>query len=349
MRIEQFDPRADDERLRACYEIFEAARPADDPAGPPMSPGAFRGWWAYGFIGDPREVWLATDASGPVGCYLLELPERENAELGGCLPIVAPARRRRGIGTALLAHCAEQARRRGRTLLTSEAREGAPGAAFARAAGARGGITEIRSGLTIDDGLPALLARLRARAEPAAAGYQLLSWSGPTPAEYLDQVVEVNIAVTDAPREAGTQAARWDAARVRQTEIRSAGHGLRLYSVAARQAGTGEFGALTQLVTDPAAPGWAFQQLTGVIRRHRGRRLGLLTKIAMQQWLADVEPGIRTVLTRNAAANDHMIAINEQLGFRISDTFRSWELSVAGLADQRSSQPAGRAPDAGQS
>jgi hypothetical protein len=50
----------------------------------------------------------------------------------------------------------------------------------------------------------------------------------------------------------------------------------------------------------------------------------------MLQWLADSEPAVRTVLTLNAATNDRMIAINEQLGFRVSDTFRSWELSVAG-------------------
>jgi GNAT superfamily N-acetyltransferase/RimJ/RimL family protein N-acetyltransferase len=350
MRIERFDPLADDERLRACFELFDAGRPTDDPAGPPMSPGAFRGWWAHGFTGDPRQVWLATDASGPVGCYLLELPERENAELAVGLPIVAPARRQRGIGTALLAHCGDQARRAGRTLLTSETREGSPGEAFARAAGAQGGLREIRRALMVNDELFAVLASLRAMAEPAAAGYHLLSWTGATPAEHLDQVVQVNMAVADAPRDAGTEALLWDAARVRETETRSAGQGLRLYSVAAQETSTGEFAALTQMVSDPAAPGWAFQQLTAVIRQHRGRRLGLLTKVAMLQWLAGLEPGIRKVLTINAETNDHMVAINEQLGFRISDTFRSWELSVADvLTRAQASEPALTAPDTGQS
>jgi hypothetical protein len=51
-----------------------------------MSLAAFRAWWAYGFTGDPRQTWLATEETGPVGCYLLELPERENARLVVCLP-----------------------------------------------------------------------------------------------------------------------------------------------------------------------------------------------------------------------------------------------------------------------
>jgi GNAT superfamily N-acetyltransferase len=328
MRIERFDPRADGERLRTCYEIFEAGRPQDDPAGPPLSPGGFRGWWAHGFTGDPRQVWLATDAGGPVGCYLLELPERENAEVGVCLPVVAPAARRRGLGTALLAHCAAQARCAGRTLLSSQARHGSAGEAFARAAGARGGLANIRRVLQIDDELPALLTRLRAAAEPAAAGYSLLSWSGPTPAEHLERVARLVAAMSDAPRSESMEAERWDAARVRETEDSSLTQGLRLHSVAARQSRTGELAALTQVVTDPATPAWGFQALTVVTPRHRGRRLGLLVKVAMHQELADLEPGIRHVLTENAEANAHMIAINEQFGYRISERFREWELDL---------------------
>jgi len=61
-----------------------------------MSLAGFRSWWAYGFTGDPRQVWLAADAGGPVGCYLLELPERENVRVGVCLPVVAPAGRGHG-------------------------------------------------------------------------------------------------------------------------------------------------------------------------------------------------------------------------------------------------------------
>jgi RimJ/RimL family protein N-acetyltransferase len=75
----------------------------------------------------------------------------------------------------------------------------------------------------------------------------------------------------------------------------------------------------------------AFQAITAVDGPHRGHRLGLLVKVAMHQWLAAAEPGLREVSTWNSETNDHMIAINQRLGFEVSGRFRSWELSVSGL------------------
>ena len=53
-----------------------------------------------------------------------------------------------------------------------------------------------------------------------------------------------------------------------------------------------------------------------VVRSHRGHRLGLLLKAAMILWLAEAEPQLETVDTWNAESNDHMIAVNEVLGYR---------------------------------
>jgi hypothetical protein len=40
------------------------------------------------------------------------------------------------------------------------------------------------------------------------------------------------------------------------------------------------------------------------------------------------EPGIRYILTGNAESNTHMAAINERLGYQVTDTYRSWELDL---------------------
>ena len=61
----------------------------------------------------------------------------------------------------------------------------------------------------------------------------------------------------------------------------------------------------------------------------RGRRLGLLVKVAMLELLAEREPGLRRIVTGNAGGNDHVIAINDQLGFEIVSVYRRWELSLA--------------------
>src|ERR1700685_3345314 len=100
-----------------------------------------------------------------------------------CKVLVAPHARRSGTGRALLEHCAAQARKAGRSRLVGNARDDTPGAAFAAAAGARGGIPEVYRVLTFDSALPARLAGLRPAAERRAAGYSLVSWLSPAPAE----------------------------------------------------------------------------------------------------------------------------------------------------------------------
>jgi GNAT superfamily N-acetyltransferase len=331
VRIDQFDPLTDAAALAACHEVIEAGRVADDPAAPVRSPAEVRNWWGYGFEGrDPRQAWLAADERGPAGCYLLELPDRENVAVGTAALFVPPSRRRHGIGTALLAHCAAQAGAAGRATLLGSARLGTAGEEFARAAGAAGGLADVRRVLRTAELTPERLAGLRAEAAERAAGYTLLSWTGPAPAEQVDQVAGLYEALGDAPREEGLAAPRVDAGRVRAIEAPSCGPGFVLYTVAARHDASGELAALTQVITETDLPGQALQALTVVARHHRGHRLGLLVKIAVHQWLAEAAPGLRAVYTWNGQGNEHMIAINEQLGYQVSGLSRSWELALAG-------------------
>ena len=66
-----------------------------------------------------------------------------------------------------------------------------------------------------------------------------------------------------------------------------------------------------------------------MLPQHRGRRLGLLVKIEMMRVLAVREPQARRIVVRNAGANEHMVAINEQLGYRVTAIRRDWELDLA--------------------
>ncbi len=331
VRIEQFDPKADTELLRACFEMTQAGWPIDHPDEPPWAYDSFAGKWGPGFNVAPQQAWLARDDAGkPVGGYLLQLPDRDNVTVADCLVIVTPGSRRRGIGTALIAHCAGQARQAGRSRLTGPARDDTPGAAFAAAAGARGGIPEVIRMLTIDGGMPGRLTRLRAAAAPFAAGYTLQSWLGATPADHLDEVVAVHAAMADAPRNDGKEPWVWTAGRVRQSEQTMIDHELAIYSVLALHDATGDPAALTQMCTEANTPDWAFQLITAVLPKHRGHRLGLLVKIAMLDLLAVHQPAVQRIQTSNAGANAHMIAINEQLGFAICGISRSWELDLAG-------------------
>jgi GNAT superfamily N-acetyltransferase/RimJ/RimL family protein N-acetyltransferase len=330
VRIDRFDPAAAESRLRACFDMTKAGWPIDRPGEPGWAYDSFVAKWARGFDAAPLQAWLATDESGePVGCYLLRLPDRENLTIATCTVVVDPARRRAGIGTALIAHCGEQARRAARSRLIGYAREGTPGAAFAAALGARPGIEEVDRVLAINPALASRIRDLRAIAEPRAEGYSLVSWIGPTPDKFVDDVVRLNAAMEDAPRDEGVEADVWDAERLRHAEQTMLAHRITNYAVAARHDATGRIAALTEIITEAETPDWGFQQLTAVLAEHRGHRLGLLVKIAMLGLLTERDPNVRHIQTGNAGANEHMIAINEQLGFTVLAVHRGWELDLA--------------------
>ena len=332
MRIERFGAQ-DERRADACYEIFLATRAVDDPGVPPMSRRVFGVLLTTGWVGDPRETWLLADDDGIAGWYLLELPARDNRHLGFLDITVRPERQRRGLGTALLRHATSRAVADGRRLLTGYALTGTAGEAFARAAGATGGLTEIRRAMDTGSISAERAAGLLAGTERASAGYSLVSWTAPTPEEYLDQVAAINRALYDAPHDPSIEEPVWDAARVVATDRRIGLQGVRAYTVAARHDASGELGGLTQVEVGLERPEWAFQALTAVSGAHRGHRLGLRLKLAMLELLARQEPQVTRLLTGNAETNKHMISINSELGYYVlGKPARSWELPAAQVA-----------------
>ena len=316
-------------QLRTSFDLTSAGWPVDHPDEPMWAYDSFASKWGPGFDDAPRERWLAAGDDGePAGAYLLRLPEKENTSLAHVTMIVAPGRRRAGVGRFLLGHAAERARAAGRTRLAASVRDDTPGAAFAAAAGAAPGIPELIRMLDITEAVRASWASLREAALPKAAGYSLISWVGLTPEELLPAVAAVHSAMADAPRDEGVEPTEWTAERIQRMEQIMVDNALTAYSVAARHDASGELAALTQLCTEADNPDWAFQQITAVAPGHRGHRLGLLVKIANLELLTEREPGVGRVQTFNAGANDHMIAINEQLGCVVAGVSRDWELSL---------------------
>lgn len=320
----------DDKRLGCCHEMHIQAQPVDDPNVPPLLYGQFRGWWAHGFEGSPVQAWLATDDCGdPVGAYLLELPHRENlANAFGHL-MVAPHLRRRGAGRALLAHMAGAAALADRKLLMGFTRIGSPGTPFAKATGGQAGLLDTRRILDVDASLRERLPALRASAESRAAGYSLRYWPGVSPEDLIDGICATYTAMGDAPHDDNFEPASWDAGRMRAAEERVIAQGTRMHSIAAIEDGSGEVAALTQVNVDPGRPQWGWQEITAVISLHRGHRLGLLVKVAMLDLLAGHEPELRHMATYNADQNKHMVAVNTQLGYHVTDYFQSWEHEIA--------------------
>jgi len=319
--------------VKACYEVSQAVQRADDPLGPPMSKRVLRA--VLKSPADPAQTWYVPgDTPGSArGLYHMRLPQRENRQRASLYIEVHPDCRRRGIGSVLLRHAAELAAADGRSVFATDTIMGSPGEAFALHVGAEPGIAEARR-VQVLAKLPASqIAALRSESEQAAAGYTLVTWTDRTPEEYLPDAAAVFNAMSDAPHNPGHESRVWDAERVReQLDNQRDLFGSRGYFVAALCVDNGEMAAISQVEVDPANPGWGTQQITAVARPHRGHRLGLLVKTAMLEWLASAEPQLERIVTWNAAANEHMIAINEALGYELLDPqSRSYELPVASV------------------
>jgi GNAT superfamily N-acetyltransferase len=340
MRIEPWDP-ADETTALGCYEVHRAANLADEPIEPPLSAGTFGVFLREGFEKTPGETWVASDADGGiVGYYRIHLWDLENLDRASFGPVVHPAVRRRGFGRALLRHEAERAAANGRSVLSGVVVKDSAGAAFAQAVAARPGLEDVRRMQYLDKIEPGLVASLRQQAERAAIGYSLVNWTGDVPEKFLGPLANVINAFEDAPRGEGVEPEAWDADRVRGTGTLVRAGLLRGYGVAALHDATGEMVAYTGVVIDPEAPEVGNQQLTAVTRPHRGHRLGLLVKAAMLELLAEAEPQLAYISTGNAAANEHMIAVNEQLGYEVVEPGWQWyEMPVADILGQPQQQP----------
>jgi GNAT superfamily N-acetyltransferase len=318
------------------FDVERAALAVDDPSCPPWSLRRFQLRMALGPPhAEPCEAWCLPDPggspSGLAGWYVLWLPDMENRDRGQLGLCVHPAARRRGLGTALLRHAAGRATALGRTVLYGHVVRGSAGEEFSRQAGARYGLSDLRRVLDLDEVPAERIAACQERAAAAAAGYSPVSWRGGTPDRLLAAVAGLYTAMNDAPNGPGMEPDVWDEQRVRERgDGRIEALGLRAYQVAALCDATGEMAALSELRVDPDVPGWGYVNNTVVARPHRGHRLGLLVKAALTQWLADVEPGVRKVVTYNSAANSHMIAINDELGYAVSGApHLETEISVA--------------------
>jgi hypothetical protein len=230
-------------------------------------------------------------------------------------------------------HAALRARENGRTVFGTFALSGSAVEAFWHEAGARPTQVEARRVLDLRKAPPGHFAALRDGAAQAAAGYSLVTWTGVTPEEHLAGVAGILNAMNDAPHPEAVEDEFWDPDRVRQRADSSLVRmGVRGYSVAAICDATGEMAALTQLEIDPDSPEWGHQGVTAVTRPHRGHRLGLLVKAEMLDWLATPEPKLAQIETGNASTNQHMIAVNEALGYELFEPAWQWfEIEVAAI------------------
>jgi GNAT superfamily N-acetyltransferase len=276
-----------------------------------------------------RRVFLARDGDDVLGTGTLALPHADNVRIAALTVHVPPQNGGRGVGSAILAQLERIARDASRTTLTSRTAwpyalggAGAPdhgGLAFARRHGYRLGLTDLENRLTLP--LPGRVAdALRSRADARRTDFRLHSWVGPVPEQFaagweaLDSSLDTEAPVGDMDRERTAASIE----RLRESEqLLRAQRRFSLGTVAVagpEHRAAREVVAYTQLVVSEDRT--AYQWGTLVRRDARGNGLGLAVKLANLELLAREAPDVTTVCTYNADVNEHMLAINDALGFR---------------------------------
>jgi GNAT superfamily N-acetyltransferase len=326
----------DEARLRAWWEVEDAARQVDAPWLPTNPVQELLLEDDTNRRSSRRERHVAVLDGRVVGGVSLELPLLDNTETLVASAMVHPDHRRHGIGRQLFDHAVARAHHERRPLLIGEVAEPldvatvAPGAAFATSVGARRALSEICRALDLDAALRHRLSALAETSRKHAAGYELVQWAGPAPDELVDDLARLQALMsTDAPLDDLQWSPEvWDAARIREGEEEAAAKERVWVTTGARHVSSGRLVAYTDIGVSTHLPDTAYQWTTIVDREHRGHRLGMLVKTANIALLAAELPGVQRVITWNAETNDHMVAINEEMGFRRVGRWAEWQLEV---------------------
>ena len=317
-------------------QVFDVGVAAKSVARPWFTPPPYKSWLIGLRNPDPeerQELYGFFEGGACVGTSLLFVPTQDNLEKVYADIDVAPEHRRRGIGAALVRHATARVGELGRSTLFVETL--APGAGsddheyarFARSQGFTPAWREWTRHLDLpvpDDTLAALAAASRGR----GAGYRIETYVGRVPDELLPGLAELmRMLAVDAPSgDIDFEPEEVTPDRLRRIYAREAEQGrIRLSSLAIAEA-SGVVAAQTDLVFD-ATMDPVVQEGTYVHREHRGHRLGTAVKVANIQRLQRDYPGRPFIRTMNADTNEHMVAINVELGFEVVETSTEWVIN----------------------
>jgi GNAT superfamily N-acetyltransferase len=302
--IEQLDfAQASEDDRRSLYEVLATWAVEGSPGKqwPPYEACAAE-WEHRDDIGfEPPRFAVAREGGKIIGYAQVRISEAEaNAHLANVNVVVLPQHRRRGIGTALLGAIPSLASRR--TLIESwSVIEGSAGEPFAAARGFRVVTSMTRQRLGLGE-LPEV--------GELPPGYELVTWFGAAPDEFVEAYVRGLNSIADAPfGETSLDHAHNTVESVRQDEADSD----RWVVLLLHQ---DEVAGVTVVERNSAVHTVAEQLHTVVLATHRGKGLGRLIKARMLHELT----GVEQIYTRTSSDNVHMLRVNHSLGYE--DTFR---------------------------
>jgi RimJ/RimL family protein N-acetyltransferase len=255
----------------------------------------------------------------------------ENRHLADFAIWVHPSSRRRGIATDILYAIAEHARRLGRTHLHVYTTSTVPaGEAFLRHFGVEPALEGRLQELQLAEVDRSLLRRWQARARERAASFTLKVWEGPPfPEEDLEMVAAMYDAANAIPHgELDIEEFHKTPEQIRALDESMAAQGTVHWTIAARDPETGYIAGFHDVSWNPREPEIVRVGVTAVFDEYRNRGLGRWLKAAMVEKVLAERPEVKRMLTGNATTNAPMLAINEELGFRVTRGITAWQMPV---------------------
>lgn len=328
MELQRVDP-DDDLQIERYARVEHAVSAHDSPwmSTRPSSRIAANLRWGWDL--DPEQGFLLIEDGDVVGTAGYHVSRWDNPGVAYVDVAVLPGLRRRGYGGTAMAALVERAREESRRTVITGGWEDSGGPEFAQEHGftwASQAILRRQRPQWLDR---AALRRLVDQAAPRAAGYDFERYAGATPEAILPELAVVAASINDSPMdELDVDDEDYSPERMRAHETAIGSRGDSEYRVVARHRETGRIAGHTVVVVEADRREYGHQEDTAVSRDHRGHRLGLLLKADMLEWLAEVEPGLDTVDTWNAESNDHMIAVNEALGYQAVARNQNYQLRL---------------------
>ncbi|MFG1812306.1 GNAT family N-acetyltransferase [Kribbella sp. NPDC049174] len=318
MEITRLSP--DDEvGCAAAVAVMDAAAKVDCPESLLPTPRGYANHLRYGWDLDPARAYLARDAEGTaVGLLSADAPTYDNTNLMWLGIDVHPDYRSHGVGSELIAYAEALAAELGRSSLGASSWDLPKSEAFAQRHGFERKSIAVNRRQDIANLDWSVVQKLYDDAVAASSAYELLKITGSLPEELLEGMVTVTDSINDAPKDdLDIEDDAYSPERLRAYEEAQLKSDRTLYRVIAREKATGELAGHSTITVELERPHIGEQNDTAVSRDHRGHRLGALLKSAMLLWMRDQEPALTQIDTWNAESNNHMIAINEQLNYRI--------------------------------
>ncbi|MCP3784023.1 GNAT family N-acetyltransferase [Micromonospora sp. A3M-1-15] len=336
--VREWDPlTASSAEIASLLDTLNAVLAADLPQDPPWRASSLREYLSEVMPGERRISWVAEGdptADGTPGPMLGHVNVLLLGGMGVLEVLVRPELRRTGLGRELVRVAARRVWDEGFQSIGVEVVGDTPAVAFYEALGFTREYVETRSVLDLGTVEWPALAEM---ATEVGAGYHVEFCPGGPPDDLIEAYARAKAEVRDVD-DGELRPSSYDPQRLRESLDTLHRRGMKPYIVLALHEQTGEVAGLTEVVVPAQHPTRADQYDTIVVRDHRGYGIDRAIKARMLLELRSAEPELAEVQTWNAQANEAMLKVNAELGYRPDRDWCEYSVDVAELVHRLDNQ-----------